>query len=129
MWFLPMTGRPSTPDPTRNMATPDSARPVDPTIPKNQSGHPIKHQFTRGMPSSQCMVCHMHPGTNMVTTYFGYTWWDNEVDGEKMYPTKQHNPTPQEEQHQVAVRNPEGAAPRGLWASVAFLDKSAARNF
>ena len=101
---------------------------IDPTIPKGQSGHSIKHQFTRGIPSSQCMVCHMHPGTNMVTTYFGYTWWDNEVDGEKMYPTKQHNPTP-EEQHRVAVRNPEGATPRGLWASVDFLDKVGSPEF
>ena len=30
------------------------------------------------------MVCHMHPGTNMVATYYGYTWWDNEIDGEHM---------------------------------------------
>ncbi len=65
----------------------------DPTIPKNESGHPIKHAFTRAIPSSQCMICHVHPGTNMVTTYFGLTWWDNEIDGEKMYPKHQHNPT------------------------------------
>ncbi len=44
---------------------------LDPTITRNQSGHPIKHEFTRAIPSSQCMVCHMHPGTNMVATYFG----------------------------------------------------------
>jgi hypothetical protein len=100
----------------------------DPTIPKGRSGYPIKHQFTRGIPSSQCMVCHMHPGTNMVTTYFGYTWWDNEVDGERMYPAKQHNPTP-EEQQRVAVRNPEGAAPRGLWASVPFLENVGSPEF
>ena len=100
----------------------------DPTIPSGRSGYPIKHQFTRGIPSSQCMVCHMHPGTNMVTTYFGYTWWDNEVDGEKMYPAKQHNPTP-EEQQQVAVRNPEGAAPRGLWAGVPFLENVGSPEF
>ncbi len=56
---------------------------ADPTIPKGESGHPIKHEFTRAIPSSQCMVCHMHPGTNMVATYFGYTWWDNEIDGDK----------------------------------------------
>ena len=54
----------------------------DPTIPREESGHPIRHEFTRSIPSSQCMVCHMHPGTNMVTTYFGYTWWDNESDGD-----------------------------------------------
>src|SRR2546422_303842 len=45
----------------------------DPTIPKNESGHPIRHVFTRAIPSSQCMVCHIHPGTNMVATYFGNT--------------------------------------------------------
>ena len=32
------------------------------------------------------MTCHMHPGTNMVTTYYGYTWWENETDGKHMYP-------------------------------------------
>jgi hypothetical protein len=100
----------------------------DPTIPKGRSGYPIKHQFTRGIPSSQCMVCHMHPGTNMVTTYFGYTWWDNEVDGERMYPARQHNPTP-EEQQRVAIRNPEGATPRGLWASVPFLENVGSPEF
>jgi len=42
----------------------------DQTISKNEPGHPIKHVFTRSIPSSQCMICHIHPGTNMVTTYF-----------------------------------------------------------
>ena len=51
----------------------------DPNIQKNISGHPIKHQFTSQIPTSQCMVCHMHPGTNMVATYLGMTWWDNEA--------------------------------------------------
>ena len=101
---------------------------VDPTIPKNQSGHPIRHQFTRSIPSSQCMVCHMHPGTNMETTYFGYTWWDNEIDGEQMYPAQQRDPTPNEQQ-QVQLRNPEGAAPRGLWADVNFLAKVGSPEF
>jgi hypothetical protein len=101
---------------------------ADPTVPKNQSGHPIQHRFTRAIPSSQCMVCHMHPGTNMVTTYFGYTWWDNEVDGEQMYPTRQHNPT-QQEVRDAAVRNPEGATPRGKWASVDFLKEVGSPDF
>ena len=59
---------------------------IDPTIPHNESGHPIKHEFTRSIPTSQCIVCHIHPGTNMVASYLGYTWWDNETDGEHMYP-------------------------------------------
>ncbi len=56
----------------------------DPTITQNRAGHPIKHAFTRSIPSSQCMICHIHPGTNMVTTFFGLTWWDNETDGDKI---------------------------------------------
>jgi hypothetical protein len=101
---------------------------VDPTIPKNESGHPIIHQFTRSIPSSQCMVCHMHPGTNMVATYFGYTWWDNEMDAEQMYPAKQRNPS-RNEQLQVQARNPERAAQRGLWSDVSFLEKVGSPEF
>src|SRR5207302_9642508 len=86
---------------------------IDPTIPKNESGHPIKHVFTRSIPSSQCMVCHIHPCTNMVATYFGYTWWDSELDADKMYPKQQHNPS-EEERYQFFLHNPEGAAARGL---------------
>jgi hypothetical protein len=100
----------------------------DPTIPKNESGHPIGHSFTRAIPSSQCMICHVHPGTNMETTYFGYTWWDNEADGEAMYPRQQHNPT-EEEKYQVALRNPEGAAARGLWSDPEFLEKLGSPEF
>src|SRR5580658_2478521 len=101
---------------------------TDPTIPKNESGHPIRHAFTRSIPSSQCMVCHVHPGTNMETTYFGYTWWDNEADSEKMYPVKQRNPT-EEEKYEVSLRNPEGAAPRGLWSDPNFLQQVGSPQF
>lgn len=94
----------------------------DPTIPKNESGHPIRHVFTRAIPSSQCMVCHIHPGTNMVATYFGYTWWDNELDADKMYPKQQHNPS-EEERYQFFLHNPEGAAARGLWGDEKFLEQ------
>ncbi|HKY41559.1 MAG TPA: hypothetical protein VJM50_00585 [Pyrinomonadaceae bacterium] len=93
---------------------------ADTSIPKNESGHPIKHQFTSQIPTSQCMVCHMHPGTNMVATYQGLTWWDNESDGSKMYPATQHNPSQDEEQEKLD-RNPEGASLRGLWSNFDFL--------
>jgi hypothetical protein len=92
----------------------------DPTIPKNEPGHPIKHVFTRSIPSSQCMVCHMHPGTNMLTTYFGLTWWDNEIDGDKMYPLEQRDPT-ERQRYQSFQSNPEAAAARGLWSDAEFL--------
>ena len=101
---------------------------VDPTIDKSQPGHPIKHVFTRSIPSSQCMVCHMHPGTNMLTTYFGLTWWDNEIDGERMYPARQKNPS-EEERYRAALKNPEGAAPRGLWSDEKFLQQTGSQDF
>ena len=100
----------------------------DPTIAKNESGHPIRHSFTRAIPSSQCMICHVHPGTNMETTYFGFTWWDNESDGEAMYPREQHNPTA-EERYQLALKNPEGAAARGLWSDPKFLESIGSTEF
>ncbi len=100
----------------------------DPTIPRNEPGHPIKHTFTRSIPSSQCMICHIHPGTNMVTTYFGLTWWDNEIDGDKMYPKEQRNPT-EEQRYQSFERNPEGAAVRGLWSDEKFLEKAGSPEF
>ena len=100
----------------------------DLTIDKTQSGHPIKHVFTRAIPSSQCMVCHMHPGTNMLTTYYGVTWWDNEIDGEKMYPAGQQNPS-EEDRYQAALKNPEAAAARGLWGNEKFLEQTGSPEF
>jgi hypothetical protein len=101
---------------------------ADPTVDKTQSGHPIKHTFTRSIPSSQCMVCHMHPGTNMLTTFYGLTWWDNEMDGEPMYPALQRNPS-EEDRYQAALRNPEGAAARGLWSDENFLRQTGSAEF
>jgi hypothetical protein len=86
----------------------------DTTIPKNESGHPIKHAMTNSIPSSQCMVCHIHPGTNQVLAYFGMIWWDNETDGESMY-AKDDKKLSEEQKEEIRRRNPEGAAVRGLW--------------
>jgi hypothetical protein len=101
---------------------------IDPTIPKDESGHPLQHVFTKAIPSSQCMVCHMHPGTNMVASYFGYTWWDNEVDGDKMYSDKQKNPS-EREYRDAHLKNPEGAAAKGLWSDEEFLKKVGSPEF
>jgi hypothetical protein len=100
----------------------------DPTIPKNETGHPIKHAFTRSIPSSQCMICHIHPGANMLTTYFGLTWWDNEIDGDKMYPREQRNPT-EEQRYRSFLRNPEAAAVRGFWSDEDFLEQTGSAEF
>ena len=74
------------------------------------------------------MTCHMHPGTNMVATYYGMTWWDNEMDGEHMWPREQRNPSAKE-QYEVQTRNPERAAIRGLWSNVSFLEKLGTPEF
>ncbi len=52
----------------------------DKSIPKNQPGHPIKHQFTRSIPSAQCVSCHHHQGNGALTMYQGMLWWDQESD-------------------------------------------------
>jgi hypothetical protein len=100
---------------------------LDKSIPKNEEGHPIIHQFTRSIPSSQCMNCHMHQGNLFVNPYLGYTWWDQETDGELMYPEKQHNPTDAEFVRSTMI-NPEAAAARGLWSNKEFLDRVAELN-
>jgi hypothetical protein len=99
----------------------------DAAIPKNERGHPILHQFTRAIPSSQCMSCHMHQGNLFVNPYLGYTWWDQETDAEQMYPKEQHDPTDAEVVAST-TRNPEAAAARGLWGDLAFLEKVAELN-
>ena len=95
---------------------------ADPTIPKGESGHPIRHQFTRAIPSSQCVVCHMHPGTLVLSSYYGVTWWDLETHGDKLYPGKAKRIT-EREKEAIQVRNPEGSALRGNWGDPAFLDQ------
>jgi len=101
---------------------------TDPMIPKDESGHPIRHAFTSSIPTSTCLVCHMHPGTNMVATYAGLTWWDNETDGERMYPPETLNLSGRR-RAEVESRNPEGSAVRGLWSDVAFLQKTGSAEF
>lgn len=102
-----------------------------------ESGHPIRHVFTRAIPTSQCMTCHMHQPNIFLNTYLGYTMWDYESDADLMWPgpenrlpartlaeearfRHQHYPTAAQVV-EVLNRNPEGAAPRGLWGDPAFL--------
>ena len=92
----------------------------DPTVDKTKPGHPIKHLMTNSIPSSQCVVCHHHPGTTVTNSYYGTTWWDNESDGNLMYSEKEKHLTAA----QIAAiekRNPEGAALRGKWGDPEFL--------
>ena len=93
---------------------------LDPTIPKNESGHPVKHVLTNSIPSSQCVVCHHHPGTTVTNSYLGYTWWDNETDGELLYPETERKLSAWEVD-EVRQSNPDGAAVRGKWSDGGFL--------
>jgi hypothetical protein len=93
---------------------------VDPTISKDTEGHPLKHVFSRAVPTAQCMSCHMHQPNMFVNTFLGYTMWDYESDAPKMFPEKQRYPT-HEEKFKVMGTNPEGAAVRGLWSDKDFL--------
>lgn len=91
---------------------------INPTTnPIHDSGHPIQHQFARYMPTSTCVVCHVHPGTSVTNSYLGTMWWDNESDGQFMYPKKQRYLTAQQE-FTASEHNPESAAARGLWSNL-----------
>ncbi|MGH8495953.1 MAG: hypothetical protein ACREVN_07430 [Gammaproteobacteria bacterium] len=93
---------------------------ADPTIEGDEPGHPLRHVFTRAVPTSQCMICHMHQPNMFLNTYLGYTMWDYEADAPLMWPEEQQYPS-FERMREVLDRNPEGAAPRGKWAELDFL--------
>jgi hypothetical protein len=95
----------------------------DPMIDKKESGHPIEHRFARGnsIPSSQCMSCHIHPGTTVMNSYLGYMWWDLESDAPHMYPAEEKHHTAQEGIQQ-SMKDPNEASYRGLWAEDEFLN-------
>jgi hypothetical protein len=111
---------------------------IDPTLAgRTESGHPIRHGFTRAIPTAQCMSCHMHQPNIFLNSYLGYTMWDYESDADLMWPGPENRLPAQggEEQerfrgqrypnaaqvHEILDRNPEGASPRGLWGDVDFL--------
>jgi len=134
------------PDPDQHGALVDPAAAAagpqaKPAKDRLESGHPIGHAFTRAIPTSQCMSCHMHQPNIFLNSYLGYTMWDYESDAPQMWPgpdntaprppgmsdaeyqkkyKQQRYPTAAEV-HQALERNPEGANPRGLWSDVEFL--------
>ena len=106
-----------------------------------ERGHPIKHEFTRAIPTAQCMNCHMHQPNIFLNSYLGYTMWDYESDAPKTWPGPENTLSKPEgmsdEEFQklyktqkyptaaevlaVLDRNPEGASPKGLWGDLDFL--------
>jgi hypothetical protein len=100
---------------------------ADPTIPKNRSGHPLKHEFTSAIPTSQCMSCHMHQPNVFVNSFLGYTMWDYESDAPFMWPEEEKKPS-FDEIRAINQRNPEGAAVRGKWGDPEFLKQVSEMN-
>jgi hypothetical protein len=92
----------------------------DPTISRSESGHPLKHAFTRSIPTSQCMNCHMHQPNMFINTFLGYTMWDYESDAPFMWPEKQRYPS-HDEMRKALERNPEEAVIRGKWSDIDFV--------
>ena len=100
---------------------------ADPTIARLRTddgekewGHPIRHEFSRAIPTAQCMNCHMHQPNMFLNSYLGYTMWDYESDAPLMWPEEQVYPS-MSETREINDRNPEESAPRGKWADVEFL--------
>ncbi len=106
-----------------------------------ERGHPLQHTFTRAIPTSQCMNCHMHQPNIFLNTYLGYIMWDYESDAPFMWPGPE-NRTPRppglsdeeytrryltqryptaDEVRAITDRNPEAAAARGLWGDHDFM--------
>ncbi|MEQ1439438.1 hypothetical protein AAG565_08745 [Fontimonas sp. SYSU GA230001] len=100
---------------------------ADPTIPKDKSGHPLQHSFTSAIPTSQCMVCHMHQPNVFVNSFLGYTMWDYESDAPFMWPAEEKKPSI-DEIRKINQRNPEEAAIRGKWGDVEFLKQVSELN-
>jgi hypothetical protein len=99
----------------------------DPAIRRGEPGHPIRHEFTRAIPSSQCMVCHMHQPNVFVNSFYGTIMWDYESDAPAMWPKRQKYPS-DAEARAILERNPEEAAIRGNWGDPAFLKDVAKLN-
>ncbi len=93
---------------------------ADRSITKKQPGHPIKHRLTRSIPSSQCMVCHMHQPNGFLNTYYGFQMWDYETDGRALYPAREKDRSAREK-YELLERNPEEAVLRGNWGNPAIL--------
>ena len=114
---------------------------IDPTISKEEKGHPIQHAFTRAIPTAQCMNCHMHQPNIFLNSYLGYTMWDYESDAPHMWSGPDNKSVRPEgmsdadyeriykkqkymtaaEVREINERNPEAAAARGLWGDLEFL--------
>ncbi|CAM3059025.1 Cytochrome c domain-containing protein [Sphingomonas antarctica] len=94
---------------------------------QKEKGHPVEHAFTRAIPTSQCMTCHMHQPNIFLNSFLGYTMWDYESDAPAMWGDKQAYPTA-EMRRRVLDRNPEMAATHAPWADLDVLRNTYDKN-
>jgi hypothetical protein len=87
---------------------------------ERERGHPIRHAFTRAIPTAQCMSCHMHQPNMFLNSFLGYTMWDYESDAPLMWPREQIYRTA-EQAFAILDRNPEMASVRGCWGDIDFV--------
>ncbi len=116
----PAGGKCASPEAIAEAAAKADNDPAGAIASRREKGHPLKHVFTRSIPTAQCMNCHMHQPNIFLNSYLGYTMWDYESDAPFMWPKQQKYPTA-EEVRAVTDRNPEGASPKGSWADIDFL--------
>ena len=112
---------PRTPAPTPQHGHLGYSATADPTIPKNEEGHPIQHRLTRPSPPASAWSATCIPGTSYASQYFGYTWWDNETDGERMYPAKSKNPEAEQTPPCRCCAIPKLPSLEGNWSDPEFL--------
>jgi hypothetical protein len=105
-------GQTATQDPTIRDRVGHDGRP--------EPGHPIRHEFTTAIPTSQCMTCHHHQPNMFVNSYLGFTMWDYESDAPLLWPEQEQAPGAAAIR-EINARNPEEAAIRGRWADRDFL--------
>ena len=100
----------------------------DKTIPKDEKGHPIRHQFSRAVPTAQCMSCHMHQPNSFVNVtsrlpHVGLRERRRAAVAETAEVSDAGRGAVESLDH-----NPEGAAVRGLWTNIEFLERISTLN-
>jgi hypothetical protein len=53
---------------------------ADPTIPKDEPGHPLKHEITTSIPTAQCLMCHNDGGARIGLSYTGLSVTDSTLE-------------------------------------------------
>jgi len=61
----------------------------DPTIPKDEPGHPIRHQITTAIPTAQCLMCHNDGGSRIGLSYTGLSVTDSALERKPPGPTEE----------------------------------------